>query len=340
MHPRDVRPVPVLIDTTHYLLSLLPSHLSMSVDLYHFLDDRFRAIRSDLILQSEAPMKILQPITRFYLLAQCVLLHESLLISMKTPRHQSLSKERNDVSHPPPCRIIDFDYLSLRKLLEDQLLSALLLVRHSSAEFQRYFLLMHAEANDLSFHLRQMYMERTTKFSYTHAKEDANDEDEDNNDAGIDPDAQWTTTLQRCTPQWTRGLFLHMLYKQDEHTTIFHRAISFGRLPAHYYHMFRVLSKTYTKQDKFQISELMRLLDVPTDGGMEALCRGYQLVIYPSDRETADGAFVRFNEQPLGPACDEKNIFIAEALCAEFQRIDASRKGASFKDLILHGPIA
>ncbi|OQR82226.1 glucosamine-6-phosphate deaminase [Thraustotheca clavata] len=128
----DVRPAPVLIETMKYLLRLLPNEFHLPLDLYHFLDDRFRAIRSDLILQGLVDMEILQPIARFYLLARCVLQYET-------------QKSGNTVT-----------YTSLQKLLQDQLYSVMYLVRSSSIEFERYYLWLHQDAADFSYQLRQI----------------------------------------------------------------------------------------------------------------------------------------------------------------------------------------
>ncbi|EQC37263.1 hypothetical protein SDRG_05487 [Saprolegnia diclina VS20] len=126
--PHDVRPVHVLVETTTYLLSLLPSQLTLPLDLYHFLDDRFRAVRSDLTLQGAFALDVLQPIARFYILAQCILRLETR-------------------SGPVP-------YASLQKLLEDQLSSVLLLLRESSVEFRRLHLVLHQDARDFAYELR------------------------------------------------------------------------------------------------------------------------------------------------------------------------------------------
>ncbi|XP_066253667.1 SAC3 domain-containing protein 1 isoform X2 [Euwallacea similis] len=72
LNPRDLRPPQVLLKTVNYLLdnilknNKVPWHIT-----YHFIMDRIRAIRQDLVIQSTSvtlteSICILQPIIRFY----------------------------------------------------------------------------------------------------------------------------------------------------------------------------------------------------------------------------------------------------------------------------------
>ncbi|KDO29411.1 hypothetical protein SPRG_05948 [Saprolegnia parasitica CBS 223.65] len=142
--PHDVRPVHVLVETTAYLLSLLPSQLTLPLDLYHFLDDRFRAVRSDLTLQGAFALDVLQPIARFYILAQCILRLETRSGSVP---YASLEKLLED-QLASVLLLLRESSVEFRRLLEDQLASVLLLLRESSVEFRRLYLVLHQDARD------------------------------------------------------------------------------------------------------------------------------------------------------------------------------------------------
>ncbi|KAF0697638.1 Aste57867_11687 [Aphanomyces stellatus] len=270
--PADVRPPSVLRETTHYLLSLLPSEMHMSIDLYHFLDDRFRAIRTDLVLQDEAADDILQPIARFYLVVQCILLHET--------------TGRRDVT-----------YASLRQLLEDQLHSVLLLLKQSSPEFQRYYLLMHVDGPGFALKLRDNFLHTTDKLTWK--------------------EAVWP---------WFRAAS-HKVVMEPH---LIHRAILFSRLPVHMEHHLRRLAKAYTKQDQFPVADVARFLGLPSIHDATLLCRAFHL-----DVHDADSPFVRFNERPIPDVPDAD--LLAAFMHEEFSRIDGLREGTSLQDILLHG---
>ncbi|RHZ05747.1 hypothetical protein DYB26_003276, partial [Aphanomyces astaci] len=237
INPGDVRPVPVLLETTHHLLSLLPSELELPLDLYHFLDDRFRAIRTDLVLQEEAPVSILHPIARFYLVAQCVLRH---------------STAEGNVS-----------FESLRHLLEDQMHSLLGQLKGTSLEFEKYYVLLHMDNAGFSLTLRDVYMH--------------------SNDAR----ALWS---------WFRGTTSFPTSHGGDEQHILHRAIRFGQLATRYRHHLRVLSKAYTKHDKFPLADLVRIIGFTRIQDAHLLCLAYHIDVH--DIESPE-AYVRFNERPL-----------------------------------------
>ncbi|RHY33760.1 hypothetical protein DYB32_001438 [Aphanomyces invadans] len=218
--PADVRPVPVLLETTHHLLSLLPSELELPLDLYHFLDDRFRAIRTDLVLQEDAPPAILQPIARFYLLAQCILRHST-----------SKNLDGRSVS-----------FASLKHLLEEQMHSILAQLKVSSLEFEQYYLLVLMDSASFSLTLRDVYIR------------------------SANAQALWS---------WFRS---NTRRGNSEH--ILHRAILFGRLADQYHQHLIVLSKAFTKQDKFPLSDLVRIVGLTCIDDVALLCHAFHIDVH------------------------------------------------------------
>ncbi|OQR84741.1 hypothetical protein ACHHYP_13010 [Achlya hypogyna] len=266
----DVRPVHVLVTTTQYLLTLLPNDLTLPIDLYHFLDNRFRAIRSDLTLQGAESVEVLAPIARFYILAQCVLRH-----------------------HETPAT-----FAALRKLLEDQLFSVLLLVRDASMEFQRDYLLLHQDAPDFAYQLRHCARR---------------------------PHSSWSETLQLCTPGSN--------HIRGPARNVFHRAMHFGRLERQLHEQMQILAKAYTKQDRFPVADLARFLRLPDEASARLLLEGYTIPVVPADG--AEPAFFRFNEAPLPEMCD--TVAMAAVLAIEFTQIVALTGNQDFASLVLTG---
>ncbi|ETW02420.1 hypothetical protein H310_05934 [Aphanomyces invadans] len=270
--PADVRPVPVLLETTHHLLSLLPSELELPLDLYHFLDDRFRAIRTDLVLQEDAPPAILQPIARFYLLAQCILRHST-----------SKNLDGRSVS-----------FASLKHLLEEQMHSILAQLKVSSLEFEQYYLLVLMDSASFSLTLRDVYIR------------------------SANAQALWS---------WFRS---NTRRGNSEH--ILHRAILFGRLADQYHQHLIVLSKAFTKQDKFPLSDLVRIVGLTCIDDVALLCHAFHIDVHEIE---SSEPFVRFNERPLQHNPDP--AILAELMHLEFTRIDALRRGAPFREILLRG---
>ncbi|KAH9110347.1 hypothetical protein LEN26_013799 [Aphanomyces euteiches] len=276
VNPSDVRPVQVLLKTTYHLLSLLPSQLEMPIDLYHFLDDRFRAIRTDLVLQNETPMDILQPIARFYLVAQCILLHET-------------QKPSSPV-----------EYASIRRLLEDQLHSILGLVKHSSPEFRRYYLLVHTHQDGFSLVLRDLYL---------HCE---------------DKQHEWRDLLS-----WLRAS------SQTMESHLIHRAIRFGTMTTQLGQHLRVLAKAYTKQDQFPLVDVANFLGILSPTDVSLLCKAFHIAIHEPE---SPQPFVKFNETPM--VADPESALLIQLMNEEYSRIDALRDGKPLQDILLQGVLA